>query len=115
MAAVLVALGLLGLAACSSTPEEDAAAARQPVRVQGTATVLELNQKLGVGRLQTEDGPRDFWWNSRVTLPGSDDMYYQAHEYSRNFPAKEGDVIEYQGIESHGQIYVTHAQRKTPS
>ena len=104
---------MLLLAGCSGVHRQSAAE-RGDTIVSGEGKITQLNAALGSATLQTKHGLKKIWWRTEVNEPGhgswkpGEQAYPEEPQQVRvTFPAQEGDMIQYRGIESYGEILVT--------
>ena len=109
----LPAFALLFILADCGQPHPDPRSG-QAIAVRGTGKILTLNQKMGSGTITTSDGPRNFWWQVESVVPSNDKEAPEPNIIHYTFPAKEGDTIEYKGVQTYGDIFITALEVRKP-
>lgn len=115
---VALIAGVLGGCQFFGLKPEAKPPANKPVEVSGVGKIVELNTATGTGVMEIKGKKTRIWWRNEMTAPSITEggniwnMSYdtfpsQTRVYQRPFPAHEGDTVEYKGMETYGEIYLT--------
>jgi hypothetical protein len=109
LAVVMVA----ALAGCWDMEERPAVDNGKLVPVTGWGKLVSVDQVLGMGVMEVEGEPVNFWWQNRLQLAAHGEGALGAPEMKQvqvPFNAKVGDSIYFKGFKTRGEIYVTAAR-----
>jgi len=121
MRKLFLSIIFLALAACSSN---SASKSNQAAFVQGRATVLQVDNNLGMAQLKINGKIVDAYWQTEIYIPqeGTIDNsgngpfsqavgnYKEPYAHHLDLPAKVGDTIVFRGMKTGDELLLRSVQ-----